>query len=1079
VTQARKQVFLLCVLTAAAASTWAVPARPRRTAADLHTAIALTQAHLYGATGLIARASATAPEADVLLLVSEKTWNAVRSRIAARKIAVRFEDARSGYLRVTVPLTDVRTLFEWPEIDAARVDGLAAYDTRVQHQMLQSVGFPPRGSVTTRSSPKPPKMRPLLTADAARRHPINGDQDMGVTTFRAENPTFDGRGIGIGVLERTAIPVDHPAYRSARALDGTPRRKILRHLGHTGARRDGTGAPLSPWFDCRSPVCEVQGDLLRLPGAGRYRIACVTLDRRTLQGPRAVRVVVLQRETDRRLFVDANGDLDLSDETPLIDFNTASWDERSIVALDSPNGVTVKVVVSIDTDGVFAWLHPFTQGHATMTSTVAAGSDEEKNLAVGVAPSASLIFVDAGVLGLLSQALEGLITLARDPDVDVISAAIVASTPLGTRESFDSLAFDRISEAYDKPVILSSGNYTAPIFSSAAPGGRVAMAVGQYINPKTTEALHGVMRPEVPVVASTVGPMVDGSPKPDFLAASKRVAAAPCDVNQTNSLQTQYTLPPCYTISGGTSAAGPSAAGAVALLISAAKQRQLKHGVFDIRQALMASAAHVPGVPIHMQGAGLINLPRAWVALQSPPPGPIPGIQVDGELRHPFVNMLGGVAAHGLLSVDSSEGDRSLTLTVRSDGRARTNRLAARAEGSLHTTLPVTVDFDPLGVARLPVKLAAPAPGRVESAWITLSAGRTTVGLMAVAGRPAALIAPAFEYRWTHRVGIETHQETLLQVPDDVTGMLVEAELTQGDGAPVLKNPISLPMLPRSYWSGGPFFSTPVVSVPGRYAGVLLDPSSGTWGVSTLERSTILTAYWASTDERPVSVHVEFRISAFRTACQLVERHSASANDGVRVAIKDVFAKPVNGSVLAAPARVETTRVIPRDEFERRAVEIEVQPGTALLQIRARQSGGDGVMLQLFDCTLGHCLSEIQSVPGQPLPTLNLREPRAGKWKVFAVPIKPLYEPTPIDVTVTQAMAADIRSLAPAPVAEGSSGADGVTTFAGEIPRRADASGVLAFRTDARAALNKEGWGAVSACVMEAVPPIPARRIIR
>src|SRR5262245_56291201 len=111
-----------------AAFTLGVSAQRHRKPIDLHTAIALTQAYLYGATGLTARADATAPEADVLVLMSPRNWNAARTRMAKHRMAIRFEDARSGYVRVTVPFASVRELFEWPEIDSARVDGPAAYD---------------------------------------------------------------------------------------------------------------------------------------------------------------------------------------------------------------------------------------------------------------------------------------------------------------------------------------------------------------------------------------------------------------------------------------------------------------------------------------------------------------------------------------------------------------------------------------------------------------------------------------------------------------------------------------------------------------------------------------------------------------------------------------------------------------------------------------------------------------------------------------------------------------------------------------------------------------------------------------
>ena len=253
----------------------AQPAPQRRRQVDLHTAIALTQAHLYGTTGVTAKANRMSPSADVLMMVSTSRWDVVRARLEAHGMTVRFDDPRSGYMRATVSIPDVHLLFEWPEIDAVRVDGLAGYDTRLQPQDLASLGFSGSGEAASAPSapvPEPPA-RPPLTRAIARASPVNSDQEMGVTEFRAAHPTFDGRGVGIGVVESTWIPLDHPAFGSARALDGTPRRKVLRYLDYPNARREGFSAPWSERFDCKSTVCEVQGRLVRLPATGWYRLA--------------------------------------------------------------------------------------------------------------------------------------------------------------------------------------------------------------------------------------------------------------------------------------------------------------------------------------------------------------------------------------------------------------------------------------------------------------------------------------------------------------------------------------------------------------------------------------------------------------------------------------------------------------------------------------------------------------------------------------------------------------------------------------------------------------------------------------
>jgi Subtilase family len=1053
----------VCVLVVAAASAVATPAPPQRKHADLHTAIALTQAHLYGITGVTAHANQSSPSADVLMIVSASHWVDVRSRIASHGMRTRFDDRRSGYIRATVSLRDVHLLFEWPEIDAVRVDGLAAYDTRMQSQDLASLGFSGSGdgaTVPTAAAPEQPA-RPPLTRAIARASPVNSDQEMGVTDFLTANPTFDGRGVGIGVVESTWIPVDHPAFGPARTLDGTPRRKVLRYLDYPNARREGISAPWSKWFDCRTTVCAVHDRVVRLPGTGRYRIADLTLFGRDLGSGRqgSVRPAAIQDEASGRIYLDANGDLDFSNERPLVDFNRADWNPQSLASLAYPPASPLRAVVTVDSTGQVVRLHPFVVSHTTMTASVAAGSDDEDNLARGVAPNASLVFVDSGPRArLLSQALEGAITLARDEDVDVLYLALVIQTPLGTRESFDAVAFDRISGAYDKPILVSAGNYMVPLANSPSPSGRLVMAVGQYTSSRTIEGLFGVRRPEVPEYGSTVGPAFDGSSRPDFLAASKRVAAAPCEPRLSNTLQTQFAFPPCYLISSGTSAASPAAAGAVALLLSGAKQRRIKLTAREIHDALIASASLIPGLPPHMQGAGVINVPRAWELLQRR--ATVPALDVEGELRHGFVDVLGPVRPRGLLSLARSDRPETMTVTLRAQANAGLGPLSVQTDGSLTVATPATVSLDQSRTTRLPVTITPPSLGHIASSWLTFfnpTTGAWLGRMLATAARPAPLAAPNYDHVWSDVVEFGTHVDTLVNVPPGTNGLLVESDLRQGDAVPIVANVWSLPLLPRSYWSGGQFFATTYRSSPGQHAAVLLDPSAGDWGLLSLDTSMIHAHLWSRTTTLHHRGSLGLRLTAFRTECQLLEQ---STPNHVRVAVKDLYAKPVDGGVLAAPAVVQTSQLTLRDEFERTPVTIDVKPTTAAVRIAARPRRGVDIMLQLFDCTSGHCLSVIQSSPGEALPALTIRQPHEGIWKVFAVPIRPLYESMSVEVTVTQVSTADFKPLDLAKA----------EVFEGEIQRRTGGDGIALFRTDARAAANKEGWGVVSMCLLPAQP---------
>ena len=60
----------------------------------------------------------------------------------------------------------------------------------------------------------------------------------------------------------------------------------------------------------------------------------------------------------------------------------------------------------------------------------------------------------------------------------------------------------------------------------------------------------------------------------------------------------------------------PQAAGASALLISAAKQRHIKLTPLTLRTALTSTAQRIDGVKAHEQGAGLIDINEAWESIE-------------------------------------------------------------------------------------------------------------------------------------------------------------------------------------------------------------------------------------------------------------------------------------------------------------------------------------------------------------------------------------------------------------------------------------------------------------------------------
>src|SRR2546429_9476874 len=100
--------------------------------------------------------------------------------------------------------------------------------------------------------------------------------------------------------------------------------------------------------------------------------------------------------------------------------------------------------------------------------------------------------------------------------------------------------------------------------------------------------------------------------KPDILAPVLSIAAAPCSEEQKPARYLVYTLPPCYMLGGGTSSATPHAAGAGAVLVSAAKQAGGPHDATRLAWAPRTSARPLSRYGVPQQVGGLIQLPQAW-----------------------------------------------------------------------------------------------------------------------------------------------------------------------------------------------------------------------------------------------------------------------------------------------------------------------------------------------------------------------------------------------------------------------------------------------------------------------------------
>ena len=161
---------------------------------------------------LLARAEATGSETTTVLIAAQRGANkTVANGIAALGGTVQYREDQIDYIRAAVPTDKVE--------DAAALKGVQSLD-------VDSVIPLPDPRVGDPAGATDPTPFPAPSAATPRNNPYMPIGDTGAAQFTAAHPTWDGRGVTIGILD-SGIDLDHPACRrpppaSARSSTGSP-----------------------------------------------------------------------------------------------------------------------------------------------------------------------------------------------------------------------------------------------------------------------------------------------------------------------------------------------------------------------------------------------------------------------------------------------------------------------------------------------------------------------------------------------------------------------------------------------------------------------------------------------------------------------------------------------------------------------------------------------------------------------------------------------------------------------------------------------------------------------------------------
>ncbi|MBI4503272.1 MAG: S8 family serine peptidase [Gemmatimonadetes bacterium] len=638
--------------------------------------------------------------------------------------------------------------------------------------------------------PLPEKNEPILPPEQAFLAGMMPLRPTGVDSFRLQRPTFDGRGVIIGVLDSGMDP-GLSGFRTT--TTNQPKLLDLRDFSGEG---NISLQPVSP-----SPTGSITVGTHRLEGFGRVarlaeapyyagifrelplgRVPAADLNangRNTDEFP----VIVAKSTTGWFAMTDADGDGSLDNDVPLYDYavsmQTFTYARPS--GQDAPRAQALAVNVSDDGNRPILAFVFDNSGHGSHVAGIAAGHNlfgiEGFD---GVAPGAQLLGIKIsnnarGGISVTGSMLRGMNYAADFAERRGLPLILNMSFGVGNEleggAAIDSLVNEFALKHPGVLFVISAGNDGPGLSTVGFPGSAdLALTVcavfpGVFAQPPDAET---------PVPADVMGwwsARGGELAKPDVCAPG---------VAYSN-------IPPWHVgeeISGGTSMAAPQIAGLAALLQSALSQQggPLARAV-DLKRAITAAARPLPGVTRIDQGTGVPNVGNAYRWLRSAHQAGVYHVQAlaDGGNQS---RATGAFRRSGL----ASAADTIQRFVISSVGGQPAARLLLKSDASwLHTPASLDLHGGPETIALTYDAAQLRTPGLYVGTVRATSATDTLAGPMLALVNTIAVPLPAnepFKIRETLPPGLLARY--FLNVPPGAGGLTARLSVSDARSSATL-----------------------------------------------------------------------------------------------------------------------------------------------------------------------------------------------------------------------------------------------------------------------------------------------------
>ncbi|WP_404815539.1 S8 family serine peptidase [Streptomyces thermolineatus] len=840
--------------------------------------------------------------------------------------------------------------------------------------------------------------------DTPAENPYQPSFETGAVDFVEDHPKADGRGVTIGILD-SGVDLGHPALQKTT----TGERKIVDWVTATDPIVDGDGT----W---RPMITSVEGGTFTYNSReytapeGDYSVSLFR-ESATLGGEMEGDLnrdgdttdswALLYDAAAGTVRVDLDDDGDLAEEPAMKPYKDGfqighfgTDDPSTDIAESIPFVVEVRKNVPMDPYGGdwvgkkvdFVNIGVVEGSHGSHVAGITAANGLFGGGMNGAAPGAKLVSSRACTWsgGCTSTALtEGMIDLVANRGVDIVNMSIGGLPALNDGNNARAQLYTRLIDKYGVQLVISAGNSGPGTNTIGDPSlADKVISVGASVSKETWAANYGsaVSEEYSMFPFSSRGPREDGGATPVLAAPGASINTVPTWQPGQPVAEAGYSLPAGYGMLQGTSMASPQAAGAAALLISAAKAEKVALTPATLRTALVSTAEEIDNYQAHEQGAGLMNIVKAWKLLKK---GSVSDrtYSVSAPVNTALSQFLATPhTGAGLYDRGGLKANKAKTYTVtvtRTSGpdKAVTHYLSL-ANGDGAFKLGASSVALPLNQP-VKIKVTAKADYGVHSALINVDDPATRgvdKQVMATAVVAKDLAAPSFsttEKGVTERNGTDSYFVT---VPEGAKSLEIQMSglLPKSQTRFIALNPYGVPVDPTSTINCYPNYTNPNNKCRPDLRSYT-DPMPGVWEIEVESRRT------SGLLENPYTVTATALGATFDPAVKTVPDAEVGKATPVEWTVTNGFAA-VDGKLAGGSLGSAFTGRPTIANGEEKTTEIVVGEGVSRLDVAIGSTADTGADLDLSVSLNGKVVAS--SADGDSEESVSIANPAAGTYTV-------------------------------------------------------------------------------------------------